>query len=141
MASDHGGWQLKEHLRVWLTARAHDVMDCGCHDASSVDYPDYVHDACKLLEEHYVDRAIVVCGSGIGASIAANRHPGVRCALVHNEELARLSRQHNNANCIALGGRFMDFEQAQACVLAWLTTPYEGGRHDLRLAKLTPPRA
>jgi ribose 5-phosphate isomerase B len=136
LASDHAGIELRTHLADLLAQRGHTVQDLGPFDPQSVDYPDYAESACKVVLDNGADRGILVCGSGIGMSMAANRFAGIRCALVHDETTARLSRQHNNSNMIALGARLIDVDLAWQSVLAWLTTPWEGGRHAQRVSKL-----
>jgi ribose 5-phosphate isomerase B len=137
VASDHAGYELKETLKQELTNMGYEVLDLGTDDGTvSVDYPDFGYAAAGAVTSGQVDRAIIVCGTGIGISIAANRRPGIRAALCHDIETARLSREHNDANVLALGGRTTDPELAKACMKAFLETSYEGGRHDRRVAKL-----
>lgn len=139
MGADHAGYGLKDQLAARLRAAGHAVLDCGTSGPDSVDYPDYAHRVAEALESGAARFGVLVCGSGIGMSIAANRHPAIRCALAASAEAARLSRAHNDANVLALGARLTDPETAQAALAAFLATPYEGGRHDRRLAKLTMP--
>ena len=136
MASDHAGIELRQFLGQRLQDRGHEIKDLGPFVADSVDYPDYAAHACQLMLANEVDRVVLVCGSGIGMSMAANRYQGVRCALVHDETTARLSREHNNSNAIALGSRLTDPETAWTSLLTWLITPWEGGRHAQRVARL-----
>ena len=136
MASDHAGIELRQFLGQRLQDRGHEIKDLGPFVADSVDYPDYAAHACQLMLANEVDRVVLVCGSGIGMSMAANRYQGVRCALVHDETTARLSREHNNSNAIALGARLTDPETAWTSLLTWLITPWEGGRHAQRVSKL-----
>lgn len=136
LASDHAGIDLRTMLAKWLTDRGHAVEDLGPFTSDSVDYPDYAARACARVRDGSADRGILVCGSGIGMSMAANRFAGIRCALVHDETTARLSRQHNDSNMIALGARLTDNDTAREATLAWLTTAWEGGRHAARIAKL-----
>ena len=136
LASDHAGIDLRQSLTAKLTDRGHQTLDIGPHSADSVDYPDFASQAAGVLLSNQADRMILVCGSGIGMSMAANRFVGVRCALVHDELTAELSRQHNNSNAIALGARLTDEATAWNCVIRWLTTPWEGGRHARRINKL-----
>lgn len=137
IAADHGGFVLKSQLIKHLQSLGHTVLDLGTNDAdTSVDYPDY---AAKLASAIVAGKAacgILVCGTGIGMSIAANRWPGVRCALVHDVTTARLSREHNDANVLALGGRVVGAAVAQDCVTAFLTTDFSGGRHARRVKQL-----
>ena len=138
IASDHAGFDLKEALKAALASGGYEVHDLGPESAVSVDYPDYAHLVGTAIEQGEADRGVLVCGSGIGMSIAANRHPGVRAALCHDVTTARLSRRHNDANVLALGARLIGPDLAKDCLEAFLETDYEGGRHDRRLAKLTP---
>ncbi len=114
----------------------YEVLDLGTGGAEAVDYPDFGRAAAEAVAGGRGARGVVVCGTGIGISIAANRHPGIRAALCHDAETARLGRAHNDANVLALGGRTTDRETAKACLRTFLETPYEGGRHDARIAKL-----
>lgn len=136
VASDHAGHELKEVLKRELTAMGYEVLDLGADGAESVDYPDFGRAAAEAVADGRSARGVIVCGTGIGISIAANRHPGIRAALCHDVETARLGREHNDANLLALGGRTTDPETAKACLRTFLETPYEGGRHALRVAKL-----
>ena len=136
MACDHGAYTYKEEIKKMLIDEGHEVVDCGCHDTNSVDYPDMAKACAELVANSEVDKGIVMCGTGIGISIAADRIKGVRCALVHSVELARLAKQHNNANMLAMGGRFTDPDLALEMVDAWLSEKFEGGRHDRRIAML-----
>ncbi len=136
IASDHAGYELKESLKRELSEMGFEVMDLGTNSRDSVDYPDFGYAAAKAIAGGQVDRGVIVCGTGIGISIAANRHPGVRAALCHDAEMAKLSRKHNDANLLALGGRTTEFGVARACLKSFLETSYEGGRHDRRIAKL-----
>ena len=134
-ASDHAGFDLKERLRLWAVAEGHEVVDYGTADGNtSVDYPDFAHRAAEHQEAW--DRLVLVCGSGIGISIAANRHPGIRCALVTSPDHARLARQHNDANAIAFGQRLTDPLKAEYYLKSFLETPFEGGRHQKRVEKI-----
>jgi ribose 5-phosphate isomerase B len=137
LASDHAGYALKALLVGELRAAGHDVLDLGPDSEASVDYPDFGAKAAAAIAEGRAGRGIVVCGSGIGISIAANRNPAVRCALVTSGLMARLARQHNDANCIALGSRIIGVEVARDCVEHFLNTAFEGGRHAGRVAKLS----
>lgn len=137
IASDHGGYEFKEILKSELIKSGFDVNDLGCHDDSSVDYPDYAHALADALKDGTIKRGVLVCGSGIGISIAANRHAHIRAALVHDALTARLSREHNNANVLVLGGRTTDIEVAKDCLNVFLTTDFEGGRHQSRINKMS----
>jgi ribose 5-phosphate isomerase B len=135
---DHGGLPLKAALVAALRAAGHTVLDMGTDGPGRVDYPDHAHAVCAAVSEGRARRGVLICGSGVGMSIAANRHPDIRCALVSEPLSARLCRAHNNANVLALGARLTGEDMAVACLHEFLATPYEGGRHDQRLAKLTP---
>lgn len=136
LGADHGGVELKAKLAAALVAAGHQVRDYGTDGADSVDYPDYAHAVCAAVEENQADFGILVCGSGIGMSIAANRHAGIRCGLVHDVTTARLTRAHNDANVLALGARVIGEEVALDILRVFLATDFEGGRHQRRLAKL-----
>nr|WP_320132985.1 ribose 5-phosphate isomerase B [uncultured Holophaga sp.] len=136
-ASDHAGYDLKERLKAWAQAQGHETVDFGTDGPASVDYPDFAHRAAAAMDQW--ERLVLVCGSGIGISIAANRHAGIRCALVTSNEHAQLSRQHNDANAIAFGQRLTDTLQAESYLKTFLETPFEGGRHCGRVAKIEIP--
>lgn len=136
LASDHAGFQLKQALHRALTERGLEVLDLGAKDETSVDYPDFGHALALALEEGRAGRGVLVCGTGIGISIAANRHPDIRAALCHDRTTARLSREHNDANVLALGARVIGLETALDCLDAFLTTEFAGGRHERRVKKL-----
>ncbi len=140
IASDHAAFDLKAALIDWLRAEGHEVRDLGPDSADSVDYPDYGYKLADAVAHGEAAKGIALCGSGIGISIAVNRHPAARCALVSEVLSARLSREHNDANIIALGARLIGIEQAKACVAAFLSTPFGGDRHQRRVDKLTHPR-
>ena len=133
-ASDHAGYDLKERLKAWTLAQGHEAVDFGTDGPASVDYADFAHRAAEGVDKW--DRLVLVCGSGIGISMAANRHAGIRCALVTSLEHAKLARQHNNANVIALGQRLTDPLQAESYLKTFLETPFEGGRHEIRVRKI-----
>ena len=137
MGADHAGFVLKEAVKSFLKAEGVDVHDFGTHSEESVDYPDYVHPLAKEVD-HNPDtlKGILVCGSGNGVCITANKYAHVRAALVWNEELAKLCRQHNNSNVLCLPARFIEPEEALACVQAFLHTAFEGGRHKRRVEKI-----
>jgi ribose 5-phosphate isomerase B len=134
VAADHGGYDLKTALLPELRALGFDVLDLGTHSVDSVDYPDFADAVAQALAEGKAQRGLLVCGTGIGISMAANRHRHVRCALAHDATTARLARQHNDANILALGGRVVGAEVAKDCLKAFFTTPFEGGRHARRIA-------
>jgi ribose 5-phosphate isomerase B len=137
IGGDHAGFEYKGKLIEILTTMGFEVRDFGPGSNASVDYPDYVHPLCNAIEEGQVDKGIVICGSGNGVAITANKHQGVRAALCWNEELAALSRQHNNANVLAIPARFVSFELAEKMVNIFLETDFEGGRHQSRVDKIT----
>jgi ribose 5-phosphate isomerase B len=138
LGADHGGVALKNRLAAALIEAGHQVMDFGTDGPASVDYPDFAHAVCGAVAEKRADLGILVCGTGIGMSIAANRNPAIRCALVHDVTTARLTRAHNDANVLALGARIIGEEVALDILSTFLATAFEGGRHERRLAKLTP---
>ena len=133
IASDHGGFELKEYLKEYLKKSDIEVTDFGTDSEESVDYPIYGERCARAVANGEVERGVVCCGTGIGISIAANKVKGIRCALCTDENMARLSRQHNNANMLALGGRITSNEEAQKILDAWLITEFEGGRHQRRI--------
>ncbi len=137
LSADHAGVDLKDELAAWLSEQGHDILDLGTHGHESVDYPDFGARLGRAIAEGKAERGIAVCGSGIGISIAVNRNPACRCALVNEPLSAALARQHNDANVLALGGRLTGIELAKACVTAFLTTPFEGGRHQRRVDMLS----
>lgn len=137
IASDHAALDLKGALVAWLRETGHEVDDLGPHDGASVDYPDYGYRLAEAVASGAADKGVALCGSGIGISIAVNRHPECRCARVDDPLSARLSREHNDANVIAMGARLIGIEMAKACVEAFLTTEFAGGRHSGRVDKLT----
>jgi ribose 5-phosphate isomerase B len=138
IGSDHAGFELKERVKRELEALGHSVEDVGTHSGSeSVDYPDFAIAAAERVASGAADRGVVVCATGIGASIAANKVPGVRAALVTNEDAARLTRQDNDSNVIALAGRsHLDAEAELKWLRVWLETPFAGGRHQRRVDKI-----
>lgn len=138
LASDHAAVALKAELGQWLRDQGHDVTDLGPDSTDSVDYPDYGFKLAAHVASGAAEFGVALCGSGIGISIAINRNPACRCALVSDGLSARLSRQHNNANVIAMGARLIGIDAAKDCLAAFLSTPFEGGRHERRVAKLTP---
>lgn len=140
IASDHAAFDMKANLVQWLGDEGHAVLDLGPDSASSVDYPDFGYKLADALAQGEAAKGIALCGSGIGISIAVNRHPAARCALVSEMLSARLAREHNDANVIAMGARLIGIEQAKACISAFLSTPFAGDRHQRRVDKLTHPR-
>ena len=136
IGADHAGYALKDQVRDALRRAGHEVIDLGTNSAESTDYPDYAGAVADDVVSGVVERGILVCSTGVGMSIAANRHDGIRCALVSEATSAALCRAHNDANVLALGARLIGEEAALDILRVFLSTPYEGGRHDLRLAKL-----
>ncbi len=136
IASDHAGFELKELLKNTLLQQGYAVDDLGAHGTQSVDYPDYAHALAGIIEKTPHAKGVLICGSGIGMSIAANRHKGVRAALCQTAEAAKLSRQHNDANVLCLGARLVSAEVAKDALAQFLSTGFEGGRHAARIAKL-----
>jgi ribose 5-phosphate isomerase B len=139
IASDHAALALKSALVEYLLSAGHDVSDLGPHDESSVDYPDYGYKLAAAVADGTAERGVVLCGSGIGISIAVNRNPAARAALVSEPLSARLAREHNDANVIAMGARLIGIEMAKACLDAFLTTEFGGDRHQRRVDKLSNP--
>ncbi len=137
IASDHAAYTLKAELAEWLRGLGHDVLDLGTNGPESVDYPDYGRQLAEAVAGGEAERGIALCGSGIGISIAVNRNPACRCALVCEPLSARLAREHNDANVLALGARLVGPEMARACIDAFLSTDFLGGRHQGRVAKLS----
>ncbi len=134
---DHAGYAYKQQICLWLEKQGIVVSDHGTFGPESVDYPDFVHPVGDDLDYQRVDFGIVICGSGNGAAITANKHKAVRCALCWNEELAKLARMHNNANVISIPSRFVSIEIAIEMVRLFLETPFEGGRHQHRVDKIS----
>lgn len=139
IASDHAAFALKAELAATLAEWGHDVLDLGPDSDARVDYPDFGYKLAEAVASGAADRGVALCGSGIGISIAVNRNPACRCALVSDPYSATLSRQHNNANVIAMGARLTGIDMAKACLEAFLSGEFEGGRHEGRVAKLSNP--
>jgi ribose 5-phosphate isomerase B len=139
IVSDHAAFEMKTALADALRGKGFDVLDLGTASTDSVDYPDYGYRMADAIASGRVERGIALCGSGIGISIAVNRHPACRCALVSDGLAARLARQHNDANVLALGARLIGIETAKDCVEQFLATPFAGRRHQRRLDKLSNP--
>ncbi|ALE16371.1 Ribose 5-phosphate isomerase B [Altererythrobacter epoxidivorans] len=139
IASDHAAIDLKAALREWLIEEGHEVADLGPDSHDSVDYPDFGYKLAGVVADGTAERGIALCGSGIGISISVNRNPAVRCALVSEPLSAELCREHNDANCIAIGARLTGIDMAKACVTAFLETEFAGGRHQRRVDKLSNP--
>ena len=136
IAADHAGVSLKDVLKDELAELGYEALDLGTNGPESVDYPDIANTLTAAMAEGKAARGVLVCGSGIGVSIAANRHPGIRAALCHDAVTARLARQHNDANVLVLGARTTGEEVAKDCVKVFMSTEFEGGRHARRVAKL-----
>lgn len=139
LACDHGAIALKDHIVTYLKDKGFDILDLGVNSTDSVDYPDYGYIMAKAIKDGQAGRGILMCGSGIGISIAANRFPEIRAALVTDVTCARLSREHNDANVIVFGGRMIGSDLCEECVDTFLTTDFEGGRHQRRVDKLSNP--
>ena len=139
IASDHAAFDLKAELREWLIEQGHEVADLGPETTESVDYPDFGYRLASVVADGTAERGIALCGSGIGISISVNRNPAVRCALVSEPLSAALAREHNDANVLAMGARLTGSDMAKACVTAFLTTDFGGGRHQRRVDKLSHP--
>jgi len=137
LACDHGGFRLKEVIKSYLEELGVEYIDFGTYSEDSVDYSDFAYKAAKAIVEGEADRGIFICGTGIGISIAANKVKGIRAALCYNIYAAEMSRRHNNANVLCLGGRVLGEELAKAIVKVWLETPFDGGRHERRINKIS----
>ena len=137
LSADHAGYALKDELVAWLRADGHEVLDLGTNGPDSVDYPDYGARLASAIAAGNAERGIVVCGSGIGISIAVNRNPACRCARVDDPLSARLAREHHDANVLALGARLIGGDMARACVAAFLGSDFAGGRHQRRVDMLS----
>lgn len=137
IGSDHGGFQLKETVKAYLNEKGYDIEDLGCFSGESVDYPDFALKVAEKVASGEFEKGILMCGTGIGISISANKVKGIRAALCHDHLTASLAARHNNANILCMGGRTTGPETAKDIVDAWLNTPFEGGRHSRRLAKIT----
>jgi len=134
--ADHAGYDAKEHLKRWLTERGHEVEDLGTHGSSSVDYPDFAGRVGRAVAAGTAELGLLICGSGIGMSIAANKVPGIRAAVVSDEKTAALSRQHNDANVFCAGSRTTPVVKIAESLKVFLQTPFEGGRHVNRVNKI-----
>ena len=136
IASDHAGFELKEKLEDALKKLGYDVEDLGTNSAESADYADYAHALAQRVSTGDASRGVLLCGTGLGMSYAANRHPHVRAAIAWTAEIARLAREHNDANVLVLPARFVSVEEAMSILETWLVTPFEGGRHARRVEKI-----
>jgi len=137
IGADHAGFAYKQTIIEALSAQGYTVQDFGAHGEASVDYPDYIHPLAIAIEKQELDRGIVICGSGNGVAMTANKHQRIRAALCWTTELASLSRQHNDANVLAIPARFISIEVAQEMVKTFLSTAFEGGRHQDRIGKIS----
>jgi ribose 5-phosphate isomerase B len=137
LASDHAGFELKSFLIRFLSSQGYTFEDLGTFSSGSVDYPDFAHKLGKAVNDGLYERGIVICGSGNGVNMVVNKYPQVRSALCWNSEQAELTRRHNDANVLALPGRFIDFDEAQKAVKLFLNTEFEGGRHKTRVDKIS----
>ena len=137
IGSDHGGYELKTAILELLRERAIEYSDCGTDGPDSVDYPDFAAKVASAVSKGEADSGILICGTGIGMSISANKFVGVRAALVHDEFTAQMAREHNNANILVMGGRVLTSDQGKRFVEIWLDTQFEGGRHQNRLDKIS----
>jgi ribose 5-phosphate isomerase B len=136
IASDHAGFALKEQLERALGELGYDVQDLGTDSPDSTDYADYAHPLAEQVSSGAVQRGVLLCGTGLGMSYAANRHPHVRAAVAWNPEIAKLAREHNDANVLVVPARFVDEQQGVEILKTWLDTPFEGGRHARRVEKI-----
>lgn len=136
IGGDHAGYSYKKDLILFLQSKGYEVKDFGTFGETSVDYPDFAHPVALAVEKKEFDFGVLLCGTGNGVNITANKHQGIRSGLVWNTEVAALIRQHNNANIIALPARFISLDQAKECVEIFLKTPFEGGRHQGRIDKI-----
>ena len=137
IGADHAGFELKEHLKKWLEKNGHVVTDCGTHSPESADYPDFAHPVAEMVEKKESDLGLLVCGSGNGVAITANKHQGIRAANCWNEDLASLAREHNDANILCLPSRFIERELAERILDRFLHSSFEGGRHARRVDKIS----
>ena len=137
LAADHAGFEEKEKLKATLTEIGVEFDDMGTHSADSVDYPDYARKVAEAVSRGEYEQGLLVCGSGTGMAIAANKVRGVRAAVAWNEDIARLARQHNNANVLSVAARFTPDEEVKKIVKAWFEADFEGGRHERRVEKIT----
>lgn len=137
VACDHGGFKLKKPLVEYLAGKGYEIIDCGCNSENSCDYPDHALAAAEAVSKGEADYAMLICTTGIGMSMAANKVKGVRCALLHEAESARLTRAHNDANALAMGSMIVSEEDMKKIVDVFLSTPFDGGRHLRRVDKIT----
>lgn len=136
IGADHAGFELKERLKKWLESNGHSIHDYGTYNADSVDYPDFAHPVASAVERKEFDLGLLVCGSGNGVAMSANKHTGIRAAICWNEDLAALAREHNDANILCLPARFIAPEEAERILDRFLNSSFEGGRHARRVDKI-----
>ena len=136
IGADHAGFQLKAAIITFLNQKGIETQDFGCYSEESIDYPDYGHPVASFVEEHPNTLGILICGSGNGINMTANKHAGIRSALCWKKEIAALARQHNDANILSLPARYISVEEAKEMVEVFLATPFEGGRHERRVNKI-----
>ena len=136
IGSDHRGFQAKEYVKRFLSQMGHDVLDCGTHSDASTDYPDYAVPVCAAIQTGKAERGVLLCGSGIGMCMTANKMRGIRAALCHDELTAEMSRRHNDANVLCLAGDLLGDELIRRIVEVWVRTAFEGGRHERRVKKM-----
>ena len=136
IGSDHAGYQLKERLVEELRSLGYEPLDLGTHSPDSTDYPDHAHEVASKVEHHDAGRGVLLCGSGLGMSYAANRHRGVRAAVAWSPEIAKLAKEHNDANILILPARFVSENEGVEILRAWLTSTFAGGRHSRRVEKI-----
>ncbi len=136
VGADHAGYLIKTAIVHWLNRNGYEVLDFGTNSEESTDYPDHIHPVAEVVENGEAKAGIILCGSGNGAAMTANKHQGIRAALCWNNELASLARQHNDANILAIPGRFVNEAMALSMAQTFLDTPFEGGRHQRRVAKI-----
>jgi ribose 5-phosphate isomerase B len=136
IGSDHAGFEMKEHLRTFLQEAGYDVIDKGTYSLESADYPDFAHAVARSVEQDSDLTGILLCGSANGVAITANKHAGIRAAICWTTEIASLARQHNNANVICIPSRFVNTAEAESMTLKFLSTEFEGGRHQRRVEKI-----
>lgn len=137
IGADHAGFEYKEQLKKWLIESGYETKDFGTHSTESADYPDFAHPVADAVEKKEFDFGVLVCGSANGVAIVANKHQGIRAAICWNEELASLSRQHNNANVVCIPARFISYDLAEKITDRFLNENFEGGRHERRVSKIS----
>ncbi|MCK4666582.1 ribose 5-phosphate isomerase B [Candidatus Dependentiae bacterium] len=136
IGSDHGGFELKEKIKTFLKNKNFEIIDVGTHSTDSVDYPDYAKKVVQLIQTGDAEKGILVCGTGIGISIAANKFKGIRAALIYNGEAAKLSIEHNDSNIFVVGGRTMNHDEVLNWLMIWFNSEFQAGRHERRIEKI-----